>query len=121
MSLQTIIISKKEHQIYLINKIIVLYMISLAQNIRELDGINQIKKLEKMFRQTPVRKDLTFADDKRLLEHYGYRVINRNGGSHYTIERPHGKYPTTIADHGLLKRYNVRDIVKMIDQVKEDK
>lgn len=87
----------------------------------ELNVINQIKKLEDKFRQVPIRKDLTFEEGKRLLEYYGYRVKNRNGGSHYTIERPGGKFPTTIADHGILKRYNVKDILKMIDQIKEDK
>lgn len=87
----------------------------------ELNEINQIRKLEKKFRQKPIRKDLIFDEGKRLLEYYGYHVKNRNGGSHYTIERPGGEYPTTIANHGILKRYNVKDILKMIDKIKEDK
>lgn len=84
-------------------------------------NINKIQKLEIKFRQKPIRKDLTFNEAKRLLEYYDYQLINDNGGSHYTIERKGYKYPTTIADHGILKRYNVKDILKMIDQAKEDK
>lgn len=82
--------------------------------------INKIKKLENKFRQKPIRKDLTFDEAKRLLEYYGYKLINNNGGSHYTVERKGNKYPTTFADHGILKRYNVKDILDMIDKVKED-
>ncbi|EEJ71880.1 hypothetical protein [Lactobacillus ultunensis] len=55
------------------------------------------------------------------MEYYKFSLINDNGGSHYTIERKGLKFPTTIANHGILKRYNVKDIISMIDQIKEDK
>lgn len=83
--------------------------------------INKIQKLEAKFRQVPTRKDLTFNEARKLLEYYDYELVNDNGGSHYTVERKGSKYPTTIADHGILKRYNVKDILQMIDEAKGDK
>ncbi|PEG86695.1 hypothetical protein CP357_06545 [Lactobacillus sp. UMNPBX6] len=82
--------------------------------------INKIQKLEAKFREKPIRKDLTFAEAKKLLEYYHYTLHNENGRSHYTIERKVKKYPTTIANHGILKRYNIKDILAMIDQIKGD-
>lgn len=89
--------------------------------MRGVSHINKIQKLEAKFRQKPIRKDLTFNEARKLLEYYNYKLINDNGGSHYTIERKGTKYPTTIADHGILKRYNIKDILNMIDEAKGDK
>ena len=82
--------------------------------------INTIQKLEAKFRERPTRKDLTFAEAKKLLTYYEFKLSNTNGGSHYSVTHKGQKYPVTIADHEILKRYNVKDILKMIDQVKED-
>lgn len=81
--------------------------------------ISKIDKLEEKFRRNPIAKDLTFADARRLLEHYGCEFFNGNGGSHYTISNSQRTFPTTIADHGILKRYNVKDVLKIVDEIKE--
>lgn len=85
--------------------------------------ISSIEKLEKKFRSNPTKKDLTFAEAKRLLEHYGFTFHN-SGGSHYSgITHDGKKFPTTIPfphdNNGSLKRYIVRSVVALIDSVKE--
>jgi len=62
---------------------------------------------------------LTFQEAKTLLEHYGCHFYNGNGGSHYTISTQKRKYPTTFADHGILKAYQIKDVVRLLDEIKE--
>lgn len=82
--------------------------------------ISKIEKLKMQFKQHPVPKDLTFHDLRTLLEHYGCTFYNDNGGSHYTISTPHEKYPTTFSDHGILKNYQIKLALKILDELESE-
>lgn len=83
--------------------------------------ISQIEKIEQKIRKKPIPKNISFQEAKRLLEHYEC-VFSNGGGSHYTISSPISKFPVTIADHSPepLKRYNIKDIISIIDQIKDN-
>lgn len=64
-----------------------------------------------------MRKDLTFQEMKSLLEHYGCIFYNDNGGSLYTVSTPKRKFSTTFSDHGVLKGYQIKEVVKILKEL----
>lgn len=82
--------------------------------------ISKTEKLRAKFEERPFRKDLTFQEMKTLLEHYGCTFYNGNGGSHYTITTPRRKYPTTFSDHEILKTYQIKQVLEILNELESE-
>lgn len=89
--------------------------------VRRWCGISSIEKLREKFYKKPIAKDLTFNDAKRLLEYYGCIFTDSSGGSHFAVKHSGVRGTLTLPRHAQqnLKRYNVRDITKFIDEINE--
>ncbi|WP_056957152.1 type II toxin-antitoxin system HicA family toxin [Lacticaseibacillus pantheris] len=80
--------------------------------------MSQIDKLEVKIRRNP--RQVTFREMRRLLENYGFKVVNDTGGSHFIVYNPSLDYPMKpLPDHGKdLKSYLVRYFLNAIDDLK---
>ncbi len=73
--------------------------------------LNKIKNLS---------KDVRFAEIKKILESYGYKMFApKSGSSHFTFRKP-GKSPITVPKHEPIKTTYVEMVKEIIESEESD-
>ena len=66
-------------------------------------------------------KDMRFAELKKVLQSYGYSVLQPKGGSiHYTFRKP-GCNPITIPNHEPIKVVYVRMVKEIVESEEKNR
>jgi len=80
-----------------------------------------LSKIEKMIlkmRNNP--KNVDFDSITTVCEHFGCKVCNETGGSHYSITHPLIERTLVVPRHKPVKKPYVLDVLEMIDDIRKD-
>ena len=82
----------------------------------EKSEVSKMSKWDKLLEKiVSLSNDLRFAEVRKVLESYGYRMEAPSGGSsHYTF-RKSGCYPITIPKHEPIKRVYVKMVKEIVE------